>query len=93
MGAKITKGVLLVGPPGVGKTMLAKALANEANCTFISKNGSEFDEIFVGVGSKRVSKLFNEAKKHQPAIIFIDEFDAVAGKRVMDHPYYRGTLN
>lgn len=93
MGAKMTKGILLVGKPGVGKTLLAKALANEANCSFFAKTGSEFDEIFVGVGSNRIVKLFKMAKKNSPAIIFIDEFDALAGKRIMDHPYYRGALN
>jgi ATP-dependent metalloprotease len=85
MGAKITKGILLTGPPGVGKTMLAKALANEAKCNFISRSGSEFEEIFVGVGAKRIKKLFEEAQQKQPCIIFIDEFDAIAGKRNEDH--------
>ena len=93
IGAKITKGVLLTGEPGVGKTMLAKALANETKCNFYFKSGGEFDEIFVGVGAQRVKEIFDKARENQPAIIFIDEFDALAGKRVMDHSYYRGALN
>ena len=93
MGAEITKGVLLVGPPGVGKTLLAKALANEAECKFYAKSGSEFEEIFVGQGAKRVKELFLKASANQPSIIFIDEFDAIAGKRNLDHQYYRACLN
>ncbi len=93
MGAEMTKGILLVGPPGVGKTLLARALANEANCNFISKSGSEFEEIFVGVGAKRIENLFNQAASKQPSIIFIDEFDAIAGKRNLDNPHLRDAMN
>lgn len=93
MGARIPKGVLLIGPPGTGKTQLARALANETSATFFYKSGSEFDEIFVGSGVKRIEKLFTQAVKKQPAIIFIDEFDALAGKRNMDVSYLRAALN
>ncbi|MCM1102330.1 MAG: ATP-dependent zinc metalloprotease FtsH [Acetatifactor muris] len=78
VGARIPKGVLLEGPPGTGKTLLAKAVAGEANVPFFSISGSDFVEMFVGVGASRVRDLFEEAKKHAPAIIFIDEIDAVA---------------
>jgi len=81
MGAKIPKGVLLMGSPGTGKTLLAKAVAGEANVPFFHISGSEFVEMFVGVGASRVRDLFNKAKKAAPAIIFIDEIDAVGRKR------------
>ena len=81
IGARIPKGVLLVGPPGTGKTLLAKAVAGEANVPFFSISGSDFVEMFVGVGAARVRDLFAEAKKHSPCIVFIDEIDAVARRR------------
>jgi len=81
MGAKIPRGVLLVGPPGSGKTLLARAVANEADVPFYSISGSEFVELFVGVGSRRVKNLFKQAKKNQPAIIYIDELDAIGRMR------------
>ena len=81
LGARIPKGVLLVGPPGTGKTLLAKAVAGEAKVPFFSISGSDFVEMFVGVGASRVRSLFEEAKKNQPSIIFIDEIDAVGRQR------------
>ena len=81
IGAKIPKGVLLVGPPGTGKTLFAKAVAGEANVPFFSISGSDFVEMFVGVGASRVRDLFAQAKKAQPCIVFIDEIDAVGRKR------------
>ena len=81
LGARIPKGVLLEGPPGTGKTLLAKAVAGEAGVPFFSISGSDFVEMFVGVGASRVRDLFDDAKKNAPCIVFIDEIDAVARKR------------
>ncbi len=81
LGARIPKGVLLVGPPGTGKTLLARAVAGEANVPFFPISGSDFVEMFVGVGASRVRDLFNEAKKNSPSIVFIDEIDAVGRQR------------
>ena len=81
LGAKLTRGVLLVGEPGNGKTLLAKAVAGEANCPFFSVSGSDFIEVFVGVGAARVRDLFSQARRHAPSIIFIDEIDAVGRQR------------
>ena len=94
IGAKLPKGALLVGPPGTGKTLLAKAVAGEASVPFFSISGSDFVEMFVGVGASRVRDLFEEGKKHAPCIIFIDEIDALGGARSPgQHQEYRQTLN
>ena len=94
LGAKLPKGVLLVGPPGTGKTLLARAVAGEAGVPFFYMSGSEFDEIFVGVGAKRVRDLFSNAKAKSPAIVFIDELDAIGGKRnPRDQAHAKQTLN
>ena len=93
MGARIPKGILLVGPPGTGKTLLAKAIAGEAGVPFFQVTGSSFEEKFVGVGASRVRKIFNEAKKVAPSIIFIDEIDAVAQNRYSGKSYSEQTLN
>ena len=81
LGGKIPKGALLVGPPGTGKTLLAKAVAGEANVPFFSLAGSDFVEMFVGVGASRVRDLFKQAKEKAPCIVFIDEIDAVGRAR------------
>ncbi|EJD05932.1 ATP-dependent metallopeptidase Hfl [Fomitiporia mediterranea MF3/22] len=94
LGGKLPKGILLTGSPGTGKTMLARAVAGEAGVPFLFASGSEFEEIFVGVGAKRVRELFATARKKQPAIIFIDELDAIGGKRSnREQQHLKQTLN
>ncbi|BFZ55187.1 i-AAA protease yme1 [Savitreella phatthalungensis] len=94
LGGKLPKGVLLTGPPGTGKTLLARAIAGEAGVPFFFMSGSDFDEMFVGVGAKRVRDLFAQAKAKSPSIVFIDELDAVGSKRnPKDSAHLRQTLN
>jgi cell division protease FtsH len=94
VGGELPKGILLIGPPGTGKTLLAKAIAGEADAHFFSAHGSDFNEVFVGVGAKRVRELFRQAIKHKPAIIFIDEIDCVGKQRKMDsHGEHQQTIN
>jgi ATP-dependent metalloprotease len=94
LGGKLPKGVLLVGPPGTGKTLLARAVAGEAGVPFFYMSGSEFDEVYVGVGARRVRDLFSAARAKGPAIVFIDELDAIGGRRnSRDAAYVKQTLN
>jgi len=94
LGGKLPKGVLLTGPPGTGKTLLARAVAGEAGVPFFYMAGSEFDEIYVGVGAKRIRELFDKARERAPAIVFIDELDAIGGKRSeKEASYHKQTLN
>lgn len=94
LGGRLPKGVLLIGPPGTGKTMLAKAIASEANASFFSAHGSDFTEVYVGVGAKRVRQLFRQAAENKPAIIFIDEIDSVGRNRKFDtNSEHQQTIN
>ncbi|MBR4939297.1 MAG: AAA family ATPase, partial [Kiritimatiellae bacterium] len=98
LGGRIPKGVLLVGPPGTGKTLLAKAIAGEAKVPFFAISGSDFEEMFVGVGASRMRDMFAEAKKHAPCIVFIDEIDSIGQKRtgagaIGGNHAYEQTLN
>lgn len=94
LGAKLPKGVMMSGSPGTGKTLLARAIAGEAGVPFLQASGSEFEEMFVGVGARRIRDLFQEARKHAPCIVFIDEIDAVGSKRSSrDNTAVRMTLN
>ena len=95
-GAKMTKGVLLFGPPGTGKTMLSRAIAGEAGVSFLYCTGSSFDEMFVGVGAKRVRELFKQARANKPCIIFIDEIDTLLAQSRRfgrEHSSSRATIN
>jgi cell division protease FtsH len=94
LGAKVPKGIMLHGPPGTGKTLLAKAVVRESGAHFISQSAASFVEMFAGLGAARIRRLFNEARKHAPAIVFIDEIDAVGGERGSDNNSEREqTLN
>jgi len=94
LGGNLPKGVLLIGPPGTGKTMLAKAIACEAQASFFSAHGSDFTEVFVGVGAKRIRQLFRQAARNKPAIIFIDEIDCVGKNRKFEsHSEHQQTIN
>src|SRR3954465_9174564 len=94
LGAKVPKGILLHGPPGTGKTLLAKAVAKESGAQFFSQSAASFVEMFAGLGAARIRRLFGEARKHSPAIVFIDEIDAVAARRGSDNNSEREqTLN
>ncbi|MFH1461482.1 MAG: AAA family ATPase [bacterium] len=95
LGAKIPKGILLEGPPGNGKTLLARAIANETNSSFFYESGSAFVEMYVGVGAKRLREIFDKARKNKPALIFIDEVDAIGASQrgIGGNEEYRQTLN